>query len=169
MSENEAEVRGMQRAHVMDGVAVDVPFEWLKRELNAPARGNTIAEMDVATKLKEMKTKQLGNRSRVRVDRVDRPESGRHPLQTAAVDVPRALDERAVLLDSGSQLPVRHGRRDVHRLSSGNQQAPARVRHAFSLVLKGHIQTARTVFPSPRSLRVTCSTRTRAGLSGKSR
>ena len=56
---NEAKVRGMRRAHVMDGIALAVLFEWLERQMaNETA---VVSEWDVAEKLVEVKRRLFGD------------------------------------------------------------------------------------------------------------
>lgn len=156
-TKNEAEVRGMRRAHVMDGVALAVLFEWLERELNALSatnRTNSITEMDVSAKLDEIKAQQFGDEfvspsfTSIAASGPNAAVIHYHPQPSTN----RALSlKEPFLLDCGSQYP--YGTTDVTRTvwlstsTSPGARAPDRVRHAFTLVLKGHIQLARTVFP----------------------
>ena len=156
----DAEVRGMRRACLNDGIALAVLFAWLEREMNNVISPRVVMELDVVEKLDEIKRTLFGEEY-VSVSFGTIAGSGPHAAiihYRATNETNRRLNRAEVfLLDSGSQFPS--GTTDVTRTvwltaktsngggGSGGPLPPARIRAAFTLVLKGHIQLARSVHP----------------------
>lgn len=155
----EAEVRGMRRACVNDGVALAVLFAWLEREMNIPYRPPAVMELDVIAKLDEIKRSLFGDEF-ASASFSTIAGSGPHAAiihYRATNETNRLLNRSEVfLLDSGSQYPS--GTTDVTRtlwltantnsgIGGTGPRPPARVRTAFTLVLRGHIQLALSVHP----------------------
>lgn len=155
---NDAEIKGMRRAHVLDGVALCVLFDWLEKEMANNDGNGVITEYVVAEKLVNIKKQLFDGEFLVEsfeTISASGPNAALIHYSPHVNTSDRPLKRSEVFLfDSGSQYP--HGTTDVTRTvwladPKTGPKPPARLRSAFTLVLRGHIQIARLVFPDRSS------------------
>jgi Xaa-Pro aminopeptidase len=138
---NEVEIAGARAAHIRDGAAVARFLAWFDRE--AP-RGK-LTEIDAVAALESFRrdTGLLKDISFPTISGAGPDGAIVHYRVTAKTDRPVAPGE-LFLVDSGGQ--YEDGTTDItHTIAVGEPTAEMRAR--FTLVLKGHIAIARSVFP----------------------
>lgn len=139
---NETEIQHIRQAMRKDGIALLRLFRWLEAQVGH----QVITEYDVAEKIAGFRSEQadyvgesfgaiVGYRSNGAIVHY-RP----HPEKSAHL-VPTGL----LLVDSGGQ--YLDGTTDITRTVSLGEPTPVERRH-FTLVLKGHINLSRAVFPA---------------------
>lgn len=138
---NEAEIEGFRRAMTRDGVAMVKFLKWLKPAVEA---GN-VTEMTVADKLLALRREQPLFRD-ISFDTIAGYEAHGaivHYEATPQTDV--ALEPHGlVLIDSGAQ--YQDGTTDITRTVALGPVSDEQ-KHAYTLVLKGHIQLELAKFP----------------------
>ncbi|CAN8071692.1 unnamed protein product [Agarophyton chilense] len=141
---NDAELRGMQEAHIRDGVALSSFLCWLENSINNGDR--KISELEAASKLKEFRAEQDGfleeafptiagfgaHGAVIHYNPCDGP--------TTYID-----DNEVFLLDSGGQYV--DGTTDVTRTIHLGGNATEYQKECFTRVLQGHIRIDTVVFP----------------------
>ncbi|MBR6121784.1 MAG: aminopeptidase P family protein [Prevotella sp.] len=136
---NEAEIRGYHDAMTRDGVAMVRFLMWLEQH----TEGET--EISIDRKLTELRAQQPRYRD-LSFDTIAGYEAHGaivHYEATPETDIP--LHARGLLLlDSGAQ--YQDGTTDITRTIALGPITDEQ-RHVYTLVLKGHIQLARAVFP----------------------
>lgn len=143
---NDAEIAGMQEAHLADGAAVANFFGWLRRTVVDEKTPQT--EVEIAKKLAQFRAEQPGflDLSFSAIVGVGSNGAIIHydPCNADAASV-RTLDgSEMMLLDSGGQYAT--GTTDVTRTIHLGEPT-AWQRECFTRVLKGHIALDKMVFP----------------------
>ena len=147
---NATEIEGFRRAMVKDGVAMVKFLMWLEKEapsLPPPDGGGAkgLSEMSIAEKLTAFRAEQPDFRG-ISFDTISGYEQHGaivHYEATPETDIP--LEKRGfLLLDSGAQ--YLDGTTDITRTIALGPLTDEQ-RHVYTLVLRGHIQLARCIFP----------------------
>ena len=147
---NATEIEGFRRAMVKDGVALVRFLMWLEKEapsLPPPDGGGAKgpSEMSIAEKLTAFRAEQPDFRG-ISFDTIsgyERHGAIVHYEATPETDIP--LENRGfLLLDSGAQ--YLDGTTDITRTIALGPLTDEQ-RHVYTLVLRGHIQLARCIFP----------------------
>jgi Xaa-Pro aminopeptidase len=139
---NETEIRGFRNAMQKDGVALIKFFYWLEKQLKA---GKKITEIDVSQQLKAFRSEQEYFFSESFNTIVGYGAHGAIPHYSANEETNvRILPEGILLIDSGAQ--YFDGTTDITRTIAVGAVSDE-MKKDFTLVLKGHIQLAATVFP----------------------
>ncbi|MBR5689585.1 MAG: aminopeptidase P family protein, partial [Prevotella sp.] len=147
---NATEIEGFRRAMVKDGVALVKFLMWLEKEapsLPPPDGGGAkgLSEMSIAEKLTAFRAEQPDFRG-ISFDTISGYEQHGaivHYEATPETDIP--LENRGfLLLDSGAQ--YLDGTTDITRTIALGPLTDEQ-RHVYTLVLRGHIQLARCIFP----------------------
>ncbi|XP_063836186.1 xaa-Pro aminopeptidase ApepP-like [Ostrinia nubilalis] len=141
---NEVELRGFRSAHVKDGIAAVRGFRWLEEQV---ASGVEVTEMDLSDKLAELRRNETDNYGPSFSTIAGAGENGamihyspsREGLQRVITK------DDMVLVDSGGQ--YKDGTTDLTRTRHMSGSPTPEQRRAFTLVMKGQIQLATTVFP----------------------
>lgn len=144
----EAEIAGFHRAMIRDGVAMVKFLKWLGEEMEKP-KTSAMTEMSVSEKLESLRAEQPLYRG-ISFDTIaGYQEHGAivHYEATHETDVP-LRPEGLLLLDSGAQ--YQDGTTDITRTIALGPVTEEQ-RHAYTLVLKGHIQLAMLCFPDGAS------------------
>lgn len=138
---NPTEIDGMRRAHVVDGQAVQQFIRWYE----TLPEGEAVSELQVIDKLEECRRQHPDYLGPSFATIAGGGPHGAIIHYRAGEASNRLIGEgEPLLLDSGGQYP--YGTTDITRtLCRG--EAPDGFRHAFTLVLKGHIALAEAVFP----------------------
>jgi Xaa-Pro aminopeptidase len=140
---NDAEIAGIRNAHIKDGAALTAFLHWL--EVNVRANPNTISECDAVDKADEFRRKMPHH-----VGPSFETISGYGPNGAIIHYKPnrdtcaRLGTDSLFLLDSGAQ--YHDGTTDVTRTLHFGEPTQ-RMKDCFTLVLKGHINLARVIFP----------------------
>ncbi|KAF3915619.1 hypothetical protein ABW21_db0208316 [Orbilia brochopaga] len=139
---NETELEGMRKCHIRDGVALIEYFAWLEEQLQ---NGAKLDEVDAADKLEEFrKTKEhfVGlSFNTISSTGANAAVIHYHPERPTA----STIDPAAIYLcDSGAQ--YYDGTTDTTRTLHFGTPTPME-KKSYTLVLKGNIALARTVFP----------------------
>ncbi|KAL0858469.1 hypothetical protein ABMA27_012338 [Loxostege sticticalis] len=141
---NEVELKGFRSAHVKDGIAVVRAFRWLEEQV---AAGANITEMDLSDKLQELRYEEEDSHGPSFSTIAGAGENGAmihySPSREGVQKVIRKED--MVLVDSGGQ--YKDGTTDLTRTRHMSASPTPEERRAFTLVMKGQIQLATTVFP----------------------
>ncbi|MBR6446291.1 MAG: aminopeptidase P family protein [Prevotella sp.] len=147
---NATEIEGFRRAMVKDGVAMVRFLMWLEKEapsLPPPDGGGAKgpSEMSIAEKLTAFRAEQPDFRG-ISFDTISGYEQHGaivHYEATPETDIP--VENRGfLLLDSGAQ--YLDGTTDITRTIALGPLTDEQ-RHVYTLVLRGHIQLARCIFP----------------------
>ncbi len=139
---NDAELQGMRNAHLRDGAAMATFLHWLD---TAVAAGETLTEIDIASKLEEIRAAD-GDLDDISFETIcgSGPNGAivhyRVNRETNRTLVPGDL----LLVDSGGQYP--DGTTDITRTMATGPVTPEQKRH-FTLVLKGMIAISRARWP----------------------
>ena len=139
---NEAELEGMRNAHLRDGAAMATFLCWLDGAL---AAGETLTEIDIASKLEEFRAAD-GDLDDISFETIcgSGPNGAivhyRVNRETNRTLVPGDL----LLVDSGGQYP--DGTTDITRTMATGPVTEEQKRH-FTLVLKGMIAISRARWP----------------------
>ena len=147
---NDTEIKGFRRAMVKDGVALVKFLKWLEGEapsLPPPDGGGVrrLSEMSIAEKLTEFRAEQPDFQG-ISFDTIS--AYGQHGAivhyeATPETDIP--VENRGfLLLDSGAQ--YLDGTTDITRTIALGPLTDEQ-RHVYTLVLRGHIQLSRCIFP----------------------
>lgn len=145
---NDAEIEGFRRAMVKDGVAMVKFLKWLSERMKEEGIGmkdDALTEISITEKLRAFRAEQPDFRG----DSFDTicayEEHGAivHYEATPETDCP--VENRGfLLLDSGAQ--YLDGTTDITRTIAMGPLTDEQ-RHVYTLVLRGHIQLARSIFP----------------------
>ncbi|XP_052834495.1 xaa-Pro aminopeptidase 1 isoform X2 [Octopus bimaculoides] len=138
---NSAEIAGMRKAHIKDGVCLSEFYAWLEKEV--PKKH--ITEMEAARKLEEIKRNvdDFISPSFSTISAVGSNAAIIHYRASPNTDK-IITDHEIFLCDSGSQ--YRCGTTDVTRTVHFGTPT-VKEQECFTRVLKGHINLATTVFP----------------------
>ncbi|MEL6999943.1 MAG: M24 family metallopeptidase [Pseudomonadota bacterium] len=139
---NEAELDGMRMAHLRDGAAMAKFLCWVDQALEA---GETLTEIDIATKLEEIRA-EAGDLHDISFETIcGTGPNGALPHYRVNRESNRTLIPGELLLvDSGGQYP--DGTTDITRTMATGAVAEDYRRH-FTLVLKGMIAVSRIRWP----------------------
>ncbi|NRA10598.1 MAG: aminopeptidase P family protein [Crocinitomicaceae bacterium] len=139
---NETEIANAKNGMVKDGVALTQFFIWLESHLES----NTISEYDLGIKLESFRMKQefykyqsfgaiVGYKSNGAIIHYSAPKKGSSMISNDGV----------LLLDSGAQ--YENATTDITRTIWLGGTPSSELKKAYTLVLKGHIELDRAVFP----------------------
>ncbi|KAI0560093.1 Xaa-Pro aminopeptidase [Gracilaria domingensis] len=141
---NEAELRGMQEAHIRDGVALSSFLCWLEDFVNT--NGGSISELEAATKLREFRAEQHGFLEESFPTIAGFGAHGAIIHYNPSEGSPAQISNKEVfLLDSGGQYV--DGTTDVTRTMHLGGNASDHEKECFTRVLQGHIRIDSVVFP----------------------
>ncbi|MCX6600709.1 MAG: aminopeptidase P family protein [bacterium] len=140
-AKNSAELRGMRRAHVRDGVAMVKFLYWLEQSLGR----RRISEITIAEKLEELRSRSRLFRGLSFDTIVGYGPHGAviHYSATPETDVP-IRRKGLMIVDSGAQ--YLDGTTDITRTLCLSAPTLGQ-KNEYTRVLKGHIQVALTSFP----------------------
>jgi Xaa-Pro aminopeptidase len=148
---NKAELDGIKLAHKIDGVAVCKFWFWLYNSLK---RGHKVDEIIVAAKLAEFRQASSSflyeSFATISAYGSNAAIVHYHPKDSTCKSIPCANSDYIYLLDSGGQYSSA-GTTDITRVFDiGKIFGVNKYEHkrAYTLVLKGHITLARTLFPA---------------------
>jgi Xaa-Pro aminopeptidase len=141
---NRAEIEGMRRAHLRDGVAMLRFLHWFSIE----APKGKLTEIDAAQALETFRRQshKLKDLSFPTISAAGPNSAIPHYRVTIATN--RAIKRGIFLIDSGGQ--YEDGTTDVTRTLAVGRPSPE-MRDRFTRVLKGHMAIARAVFPKGTS------------------
>ena len=143
---NDTEIDGFRRAMVKDGIALVKFLMWLEKEMKGSESGiKGLTEMSIAEKLTAFRAEQPDFRG-ISFDTISAYEQHGaivHYEATPETDIP--VEKRGfLLLDSGAQ--YLDGTTDITRtIALGPLTDEQRL--VYTLVLRGHIQLSRSIFP----------------------
>jgi len=141
---NEAELTGMRRAHVVDGIAMAQFIAWLEHELTQ----RTVSEVEIDERLTGYRAQQEGfvEVSFPTIAGVGSNGAIVHYRASADSDLHQELDlTTPILIDSGGQ--YLYGTTDVTRTWYFGDTPDATFRESYTRVLQGHIGVDQMVFP----------------------
>lgn len=140
---NRNEIYGARQCQIRDGAALIKYFSWLENELK---NGKTYSDYEVGQKSKEIRSK-MDKFMGLSFETIS--SSG---LNAAVIHYAPAKDSKYIvdinqvyLCDSGAQ--YLDGTTDTSRTLFFGDNVDPEIAHRYTLVLKGHIAIARTVFP----------------------
>jgi len=139
---NPTEIEGFRRAMIKDGVAMVKFLKWLEEKIGV---GEHLTEISLDQKLTALRAEQEGFRD-ISFDTIcGYGEHGAiiHYEATSETDIP-IRPEGLLLLDSGAQ--YLDGTTDITRTIAVGPLTDE-MRHIYTLVLRGHIQLSRCIFP----------------------
>jgi len=142
---NEAELRGMRQAHIVDGAAMANFMAWLEHTI--VTEGKTVSEVEVDQTLTGCRAEQPGFKevSFPTIAGVGPNGAIIHYRAQEGTDLLRYLDDKTpILIDSGGQYT--YGTTDVTR-SWHFGKATEEYIDSYTRVLKGNIGLDRMVFP----------------------
>ena len=140
---NSTEIAGMRASHIRDGVAITKFLAWLDAEV---AKGNLYDEGELSDKLLALR-QQDSSLVDLSFSTISAAGSNAAMCHYNHMDQqqPAKLELNNVyLVDSGGQYP--DGTTDITRTVAIGE-CSAEIKHAFTLVLKGHIALATARFP----------------------
>ncbi len=138
---NDTEIKGAINAHIKDGVALQEFFIWLEKNLEK----EKITELSIERKLYEFRKQQKNFFSSSFPAIVGFQSNGAIIHYKATKESNQKIKGRGLLLiDSGGQ--YFEGTTDVTRTIAIGKPTEEEI-HNFTLVLKGHIKVASSVFP----------------------
>lgn len=142
---NETEIKGMKKAALMDGIAMTRFFIWLDRQMKLVRKGKAlVSETDAAKKLDELR-KEAGAMDESFATISAYGKNAALPHYSATEDEYSYLEPKGLyLVDSGGQ--YQYGTTDITRTIPLGPLGK-RERRDYTLVLKGMIALARTIFP----------------------
>lgn len=137
-----AEIEGMRRAHLEDGVAMEKFLYWLETSLKA---GDRVTEWDAALRLGELRA-EIGGYRGDSFETISAwgPGAALPHYVTPRGDAPLIQPRGLYLCDSGGQYTF--GTTDITRTVPVGPLTPLE-KEDYTLVLKGHIALAKAVFP----------------------
>ena len=139
---NSVEIRGMEEAHIIDGVAMERFLYWLENSLEA---GRTVSEWDAAVELGRLRSENPHYRGdSFETISAYGPGAALPHYITPRTDAPLLERRGLYLCDSGGQYDF--GTTDITRTVPLGE-CTQREREDYTLVLKGHIDLAMAVFP----------------------
>jgi len=140
---NPAELSGMRNCHIRDGSAVTRYLSWLEREVS---EGNLFDEAELADKLESFR-RELSNIQDLSFDTISATgANGALCHYNHQNGIPARLEmDSLYLVDSGGQYS--DGTTDITRTVAIGTPSDEHKR-MFTLVLKGHIALATSVFPT---------------------
>jgi len=139
---NEVEIAGMREAHLEDGVAMERFFYWLERMLST---GDSVNEREAAMQLHEFRSDIPGFRGESFETISAYGENAALPhYVTPEYDSAEMFQEGLYLCDSGGQYLF--GTTDITRTVPLGPCSDLE-KEDYTLVLKGHIDLAKAVFP----------------------
>ena len=139
---NSVEIRGMEEAHIIDGVAMERFLYWLESSLEA---GRTVSEWDAALELGRLRSENPHYRGdSFETISAYGPGAALPHYITPRTDAPLLERRGLYLCDSGGQYDF--GTTDITRTVPLGE-CTQREREDYTLVLKGHINLAMAVFP----------------------
>lgn len=143
-AKNEAEIAGMKRAHLRDGVAIVHFLCWFDKAV----RSGTLTEIDAARALEacRARTGRLKDISFPTISAAGPHAAIPHYRVSEASNL--TITPGLFLIDSGAQ--YQDGTTDITRTLAVGRATPA-MRECFTRVLQGHIAIARAVFPAGTS------------------
>lgn len=139
---NQAEIAGMKRAHLQDGIAMEKFLYWLEKTVNAD---KIITEWQAATKLGALRAANpdyIGD-SFETISAVGKGAALPHYI-TPRTNAPEIEAHGLYLCDSGGQYSC--GTTDITRTVPLGP-CTALEQEDYTLVLKGHIDLAKAIFP----------------------
>jgi Xaa-Pro aminopeptidase len=142
---NEAELKGMRQAHIVDGAAMANFMAWLEQTIKV--EGKTVSEVEVDLKLTGYRALQPGFKevSFPTIAGVGANGAIIHYRAKEGTELLKYLDaETPILLDSGGQYT--YGTTDVTRTWHFGTASPEFIDY-YTRVLKGNIGVDRMVFP----------------------
>lgn len=139
---NDVEIQGMRDAHLEDGIAMEKFLYWLEKQLEM---GEIVSERDAADKLGEIRKGIKGYRgdSFETISAYGASAALPHYV-TPQFDAPLLRREGLYLNDSGGQFIF--GTTDITRTVPLGRCSDLE-KEDYTLVLRGHINLARAVFP----------------------
>ena len=139
---NPFEIEGMRQAHIRDGVAMVRFLHWLEKSLGADRR---VTEWDAAVKLGEFRSQVSGYQGdSFETISAYGPGAALPHYVTPRTDAPELEPHGLYLCDSGGQ--YLDGTTDITRTVALGDLTPLE-REDYTLVLKGHIDLAKAIFP----------------------
>lgn len=140
---NEVEMSGVRKAMLKDGVAITRFFIWLEKSIK---KGKTLTEISISDKLRSFREDQRGYKGESFGTIAGFGGHGAIVHYSATPESDAELKKEGILLlDSGGQ--YLDGTTDITR-TVGWGKISQKVKHDFTLVLKGHIQLAMVKFPA---------------------
>lgn len=139
---NEVEMNGVRKAMIKDGIAVTRFFIWLEKTLK---KGEHLTEMSISDKLRSFREDQPGFKGESFGTIAGYGSHGAVVHYKATPDSDAEIKKEGVLLlDSGGQ--YLDGTTDITRTVALGKPSK-KVKHDYTMVLKGHIQLAMAKFP----------------------
>ena len=142
---NDAEMRGMRRAHIEDGAAMAEFMSWLEHTI--VVEGRTVSEVEIDTVLTACRAKRSGfmEVSFPKIAGVGSNGAIVHYRAAEDSDLLKHLDRtKPVLIDSGGQYT--YGTTDVTRTWHFGENPSDEFRDMYTRVLKGNIGVGTCIF-----------------------
>lgn len=143
---NDAELNGIRKAHIRDGVALTAFFHWLESTMAANKDTDaTINEYDVTEKIEEFRSQMPDHKGPSFGSISGYGTNGAIIHYHCDKDTCQTLGyDSLFLLDSGGQ--YLDGTTDVTRMMHFGEPTQ-RMKDCYTLVLKGHIALGKSIFP----------------------
>ncbi|KAK0425733.1 hypothetical protein QR680_009349 [Steinernema hermaphroditum] len=142
---NAVELQGMRNCHIRDGAAHVQFLVWLKKNIDA---GKAVSELEAADYFEKLRSQRekFVSLSFDTISAVDTHSSLPHYKPGPDSGKRVIVKDSVYLVDSGGQ--YRDGTTDVTRTLCAKDHPDPDFKKMFTLVLKGHIDTAMLKFPS---------------------